>query len=116
MLSWILSRASYDLIGAVTDKREFLTAYHIQLVEEKWRDGKKYRDDANDKKLREIVSDQGAFDKFLFPRAKHMGSWLIVWGTTVIGTVLAATQYRNFYVHVITLTPPNLQIKYYCFL
>ena len=53
--------------------------------------GKKYRDAANDVKLQGIVSDQGAYKKRFFLCAKHMGTWLSVWGITVTDTVLAAT-------------------------
>ena len=59
----------------------------------------------NDKKLHGIVSDQGAFEKRHLLRAKHMGAWLIIQGLTVTGTVLAATEFRDFYVLVTTLTP-----------
>ena len=49
------------------------------------------QDIKHDVKLQESFSDQGAFKKRLFLRAKHMGAWLSVWGTTVTGTLLAAT-------------------------
>ena len=47
-----LLRASYNLIGAVTVKREFSTDDHIWAVNKERRNRKKYRDDANDAKLR----------------------------------------------------------------
>ena len=48
---------------------------------------------SDDTKLQEIVRDQGASEKRLFLRAKHTGAWLSVWGTTITGTVLAATDF-----------------------
>ena len=75
------------------------------MFKEEWQDGKKYRDDANGEKLRGIISDQGALKKSLFLRTKHMGSWLIIWGTVVKGTVLSTMEFHYYYVRVITLTP-----------
>ena len=98
-------RASYELIGAVTGKREFSTADHLQAVKEERQGGKINWDGANAAKLREIIHDQVDFKKSLFLRVKHMGSWMSVWVTTVTGTLLAATEFRDFYVHFITLTP-----------
>ena len=63
-----------DLIGAVTGKRAFSTTDHIQAVKEEWWDGVKDQDLANDTKLWEILSSQGAFDRRLFLRTKHMFS------------------------------------------
>ena len=47
-----LLRVRYNLIGAVTGKREFSTDDHIWAVNKERRNRKKYRDDANDAKLR----------------------------------------------------------------
>ena len=78
------------LIGAVTGERAFSTADHIwAFKEEQWYGGR-YWDVANDAKLWEISSNQGAFEKRLSLCVKHTGSWLSVWGTTVTCTVLAA--------------------------
>ena len=71
--------------------------------------GKKDRDSANDVKLQGIVSGQGTFKKRLLLRAKLTESWMSVRDTTVTGTVLAATEFRYFYVLNTTLTPLNLQ-------
>ena len=83
----------------------FSTADHSWEVEGERQDSKKYRDAANDVKLQEIVSNQGAFEKRLFLRAKHMGAWLIVLGTTVTGTAFSATEFCGFCVIITTLTP-----------
>ena len=61
-------RVSYKLIGAVTGKWEFSTTYHIWAVKGERQEGGKYWDIANDVKLQEIVSNQGAFNKRLFLR------------------------------------------------
>ena len=66
---------------------------------------KKYRDAANDEKLQGIFSGQGALKKRLLLRAKHMGSWTSLQGTTVTGTVIDATEFSDFSVIVTTLTP-----------
>ena len=97
--------ANYELIGAVTGERRFSTADQIWAVKEYQRDGNKDQDESHDAKLSEIVSDQSAFKKRLFLHSNHMGSWLSIWVTKVIGTVPATTYFRDFYVHVINLTP-----------
>ena len=74
-------------------------------------DGKKDQDVSNEVKLSVIFRNQGAFKKRLFLRAKHMGASLSVRGTMVTGTVLAATEFLNFYVLVITLTPLTSKIN-----
>ena len=83
--------ASYNMIGTVTDEMYFSTADQLLEVKEERRYGKRDWDDANDTKLRGIVNDQGNFEKRLFLCAKHTGSWTIIQGTMVTGTVLAAT-------------------------
>ena len=70
---------------------------------------KKYRDIANDTKLQEIVSNQGAFEKRPFLRAKHTDAWMSMGGTMVTGTVLTITKIFDFYVLVIKLTPLNFK-------
>ena len=84
------------MIGAVTVEGVFSAADHIWAVKWERRDRKKDGDAMNDAKLRGIVSNQGDFEERLFLRTKHMSAWLSVWVTTVIGTVLAATQFRGF--------------------
>ena len=68
-----LLHASYGLIGAVRGKRGFPTDDHIQAVKEKHRDEKNW-DYVNDAKPLVIVSNQSAFKKHLFLRAKYTGS------------------------------------------
>ena len=86
----------YDLIGTVMGKREFSTTNNLWAVKEERREVKKDQDDVNDAKLRVIVNGQGDFEKHLLLRSKHTGSWLNIRGTTVIGIVLAAKEFRDF--------------------
>ena len=58
-----------------------------------------------------VVSNQGAFEKHLFFRNKHTGSWLSVQGTTVTGTVLAAMEFSNLLCARYNFDLPNLQNK-----
>ena len=82
-----------------------MAADHIWAVKGGRRDRKKDGYAVNDAKLQGIVNNQGDYEKRLFLRAKHMSAWLSVGVTTVTGNVLAAMQFRNFYVLVITSTP-----------
>ena len=107
----ILLGAIYELISAVMDEQAFSTADHIQAVKGEKRDGKKYQYVANYVKLWGIVSNKGAFNKRLFLHFKHTGAWMSVQSTTLMGTVLAATKSRYFYVLFITLTPLTFKIN-----
>ena len=89
------------MIGAVTGESNVPTADHIQAVKEQRWDRNKYQDDPNDAKLREIINDE----KHVFLGAKYTASWMSVRSTTVTGTVLSTTDYCDFYVPVMTLTP-----------
>ena len=73
-----LLRASNGMVGAVNKERDFSTVYHIREVKVERRGGKKYQESANDVKLQVIDSDQGAFEKHLFLRAKHTSAWFII--------------------------------------
>ena len=54
-------------------------------------DGNKNWHDVNGAKLKETVTDLNGTNHFLILRAKNIGDWLNVQGTTVTGTVLVAT-------------------------
>ena len=73
----------------------------------------KNRDVVNDAKLQGIISNQDAFEKQLFLCAKHTGSWMSVQGTTETGTILAATEFRDFKCDNYNVNPPNLINKWY---
>ena len=85
-----------ELICAVMCEWAFSTADHIQVVKGERLDWKNW-DIANDAKLQEIASDQGAFKKRLLLRAKHTGDWMSVRGTTVTGIVLVTVEFCDFF-------------------
>ena len=85
---------------------EFSTAYHMLDLREERRDIQQIWDDA---KLKGLVDDLEANDRRLILLTKNTGSWLIVRGTTVTGTLLAATDFCDFFVHVMMLTPLNFR-------
>ena len=100
--------ASYELIGAVKVEKEFSTADHLlAFKEERW-DGKTDQGVANDVKLRKIVSNKSALEKRPFLCAKNTGSWMSVQGTMINGTVLTATESREFLCACYKVNPPNL--------
>ena len=64
-------------------------------------------------KLQGIVSDQITFQKRILQTAKHTGAWLSMWGNAVTGTVLAATDFRDFLCADYNNNPPNHQNNCY---
>ena len=82
----------------------FSTDNHIWAVKGDMRDEKNERDTANGMKSQGIVSDQCAFQKRLLLRAKQTDAWTSVMRTTFTGTMLAATEFNDFYVLVNTLS------------
>ena len=107
-----LIRTSRKLIEAVTGERSFSTADHLLALREGRRDGQNIEDDTNGSKLKGLVKYLEALILQLFIRAKKTGSWLIVWGTTLTSTVLAATGFCNFLCVCYDVTSPNLKNKY----
>ena len=98
---------SSDLIGSVTGETEFLIADHLISLREERREEKKRQDDSNEAKLKGLVKDLKSTDLRLILRAKTTGSLLIVWGTTVTVTVLAAKESRDFLCTCYDVTPSN---------
>ena len=70
---------------------------------------KKIQYDTDGAKLWELVDNLKVTDFRLILRAKYTGSWMTVRSTTVTGTVLAHTDFRNFCAHVTTL--PLITLK-----
>ena len=68
----------------------------------------KIQDDANDVKPKGLDDKLEASDRRLILRAKNASSYVTVQGTIVTGTVFAATEFCDFFVHVVMLHPPNL--------
>ena len=75
---------------------EFSTAYHMLDLRQERRDIQQIWDVANNAKLKGLVDDLEANDRRLILLTKNTGSWLIVRGTTVTGTLLAATDFCDF--------------------
>ena len=67
--------------------------------------GKESLDDVNDSKLEGIVKVLDILDRRIFLCAKHTGSWMTIWVTTVTGIVLSAMGFRGFFMHI-TMLPP----------
>ena len=78
---------------------------HIWNLSEEICNKKKYRDTAYETKLTGLVRNLKVTDKLQILCAKITGSWLSVRGTTALGTVLSATEFRNFFVLAITCLP-----------
>ena len=102
-------RVRYELIGAITREREFSTANNLLDIREERSDGQKVQDDSNGAKLKGLAKDIKAIDNCLIIRAKNTVSWPTVRGTTVTGTVLAATDFCGFLCARYDANPPNLQ-------
>ena len=83
----------------------FSNADHLRTLSEERRDGKKSGNVAYISRLKGLVSDLKGTDKPLLLRAKIIGAWLSLRGSTVLGTVLSATEFWDFYVLVITSLP-----------
>ena len=74
----------------------------------------KILDDANDVKLRRLVNGLDAPDSRLILCAKNIGSCMTIQGTTVTGTVLAATEFCEFLFARYDVTPHNLKKCHGC--
>ena len=70
-------------------------ADHLKTLSEEHRDRKKYRDVAKKYRLKGLVQDLKGTDKRLLLRAKSTGAWLSIRATTVSGTVLSTTEFRD---------------------
>ena len=96
------TRGSTELVQALMGGGAFSNANHFRTLSDEKHDGNKYWDVAHKSRLKGLVRDLKGTDKRLLLRAKSTGAWLSVHGTAVSGTVLSATEFRDFYVLVIT--------------
>ena len=96
--------ASSELIGYITENKAVSTAKHLLDLREERRD-KKIQYGANKEKIKGLVKDLEAFERCLILCVKNTGSWLTVWGTKVIITVFAATEFSYFCALVMILLP-----------
>ena len=103
------TRVSAELTRAVTGGGGFSNAKHLRTLSEECRDGKDSRDVAYKSRLNGLVRNIQGTNKCLFLRAKITGAWLSVSGTTVLGTVLSATEFQDFLCTSYNVSPANLQ-------
>ena len=103
------TRGSEELVRAMTGGGALSNAGHLRTLSEERRDGKKSRDLAYKSRLKGLVSNLKGTDKRLLLRGKITGAWMSVRVTTVSGTVLSATEFRNFLCARYNVSPVNLQ-------
>ena len=89
----------------------FSTTDHIKVGKEEISDGRKTRGGINDAKIEVIVDTLDDFYCCLILTSKQMGSSLTIQGNMVTGTVLSATQFRDFLCVLYNFTPPKIQKK-----
>ena len=96
------TRGSAELIRAVTGGGGLSNTNHLRTLSEERHGVKEARDVAYESRLKGLLSNLQGTGKQLLLRAKSTGAWLIVCGTTVSGSVLSSTEFRDFYGLAIT--------------
>ena len=104
------TQGSSEQVRVVTGGGSFSNANHLWTLSEDQHDGKKAWDIVYEYRLKGLVRDLKGTDKRLLLRAKGTGAWLIVCSTIVSGTVLSATEFRDFLCDRYSASPVNLQI------
>ena len=89
-------KGSTELIRAVTEVGAFSDSDHLRMLGEERRDSQKDRKVANKTKLKGLVRDLKGTNRRLILQTKNTGAWMRVHGTTVSGTLLSATEFREF--------------------
>ena len=102
-------RASTELIRYVTGEGKFSNSNHLLVLREEMRDRQKNWDDTNDARLKGLVGDLLGFYWHLILCAKNTGTWLNIRCTAVTGTVMLATEIRDFLCAHYNVIPLNLQ-------
>ena len=87
----------------------FSNADYLRTLSEERRYRKKDQDVAYESRLKGLVRDLKGNDKHLLLRANSTGTWLSLHSTTVSGTVLSATEFRDFLCARYNVAPVNLQ-------
>ena len=103
------TRGSTELVRAMTGGEAFYNADHLRTLSEEQRDGKKSQDIVYESRLKVLVRDLKVTYKRLLLCAKITGAWLRVCGTTVSGTVLSDTKFRDFLCARYNVSSLNLQ-------
>ena len=98
-----------ELVWAMAEGGGFSNADHIRTLNKEQRDGMKDQDDVYESKLKGLVRNLKGIYKRLLLRAKIKGACLSVQGTTVSGTILSATEFRDFLCEHYNVSPLNLQ-------
>ena len=105
----ISPRGSTELIWAVMGGGELSNADHLRTLGEERRGGKKDQEAAYKTKLKGLLRYLKVTNRRLILRAKSIGAWMSVSGTTVSGTVLSATEFWYFLCTCYNVSPLNLQ-------
>ena len=87
----------------------FSNSNHLWRLGKERRDVKKEQEAAYKTKLKGLVRKLKGTNRRLILRAKITGTWLSVRGTTVSGTVLSATYFRDFLCARYNVSTLNLQ-------
>ena len=80
---------------------------HLLDIREERREKEKNRDDINEVKIKGLLRDLDTTDRNLILCAKITGAWTNVWGTTVTGKVLLATEFCDFLCAHYNVPPSN---------
>ena len=104
-----MQRGHAKLIRAMAGVGEFSNANHLHTLGEERREVQKYQEATNETKLKGLVGDLKVTDRRPIPSAKSTGAWLSVRITKVSGTVLSATEFRDFLCARYSVYPLNLQ-------
>ena len=97
-----------ELIWDVTGVGEFSNADRLQTLGEERRDGQKDQEVVNKKQLKGLVRYPKGTDRRIILQSERTGTWMSVHRTTVSGTVLSATEFRDFFCAGYNLSPLNL--------
>ena len=88
-------RGSAELVRSMPGGGAFSNADLLRTLSEERRDSKKEWYAMYESKLKGLVRGIKGTDKRLLLRAKIIGAWLSVHSTTVSGTILSATEFRD---------------------
>ena len=106
-----LQIAIIEFIRAVTGEGAFSNANHLLALREEMCDRQKIWYVVNDSKIKDLVVDLDSPDQWLTICAKNKGVCMNVGGTTLAGTLLAATEFCDLVCACYDVTPHNLQSK-----
>ena len=85
-----------ELIRSMMGEGAFSNANHLRALGEERHGGNKDRETAYKTKLKGLDRNIKGTNRCLILRSKGKGSWTSVHGTTVSGTLLSPTEFRDF--------------------